>query len=68
MVDFASLNREIEKSGKKKKIIAKDLGISSRTLRAKLCGKSDLTVAEVDLLCASIGLTNTKDKINIFFK
>lgn len=66
MVDYTELNNRIEESGVKKNVIAKQLGITSKTLFAKLNGKSEFTISQVERLSSVLHLTY-KEMSNIFF-
>jgi len=66
MIDYTELNNRIEESGVKKNVIAKQLGITSKTLFAKLNGKSEFTISQVVRLSSVLHLTY-KEMSNIFF-
>ena len=60
---FAQILRE---KGIKKSYIADKLGVTNGTLTAKISGKSDFTVSEMNTVSELLGLTNA-EKIAIFF-
>lgn len=66
MIDYTELNNRIEESGVKKNVIAKQLGITGKTLFAKLNGKSEFTVSQVERLSSVLHLTY-EEMSDIFF-
>lgn len=66
MVDYEALLERIKASGIKRIALAEKLGCTPPTLRAKLEGKSELTVGDAYVLSKVLGLTS-KDIRQIFF-
>lgn len=66
MVDYVALLNRIKESGIKRTVLADRLGCTPPTLRAKLSGKSELTIGDAYVLAKVLGLTS-KDIKRIFF-
>lgn len=66
MIDYAALLERINQSGIKRIALAEKLGCTMPTLRAKLSGKSEMTVGEAYTLAKVLGFTS-KEIRSIFF-
>ena len=67
MTDTDRLERIIKNSGYKYGFIAEKIGISYQALRNKLDNKSEFLPTEIEALCKLLGITELKDKNDIFF-
>ena len=67
MTDTAKLERIIKNSGYKYGFIAEKIGISYQALRNKLNNKSEFLPTEIEALCKLLGITELKEKNDIFF-
>ena len=68
MVDTQLLERFIEKSGKTKSHLARQMGCTIQSFRLKATNKSDFRLSEVEVLCDELRITRLTDKERIFFK
>lgn len=66
MVNTALLEKAISDSGLKKKYIAKELGMTEVTFKNKRLGKSQFLGEEITNLCNILGISNVKQKSDIF--
>lgn len=67
MTDTDRLERIIKNSGYKYGFIAEKIGISYQALRNKLDNKSEFLPTEIEALCKLLGITELKEKNDIFF-
>lgn len=67
MTDTKSLIQIIKNSGYKYTFIAAKLGISYQALRNKLVNKTEFLPTEIEALCNLLGMTDIKQKNDIFF-
>lgn len=67
MTDTKALMQVIKKSGYKYTFIAAKLGISYQALRNKLVNKTEFLPTEIEALCNLLGMTDIKQKNDIFF-
>ncbi len=67
MVDTRLLEKKIEESGLKKKHIAKELGISGRTLTMKLQGSVEFRSSEQKKLMDILGVKTIEEMTKIFY-
>ena len=67
MTDTERLERIIKGSGYKYSFIAEKIGISYQALRNKLDNKSEFLPTEIEALCKLLGITELKEKNDIFF-
>lgn len=68
MVDTKLLEEEIRKSGKRKGFLAEKIGCSTPSFRARVHGKYDFKVDEVNALCQELNITDPNVMMKIFFK
>jgi hypothetical protein len=68
MIDTKLLEEQIDRSGKKKSYLAKQLGCTIQTFRTKCIGQYEFKVSEVETLCNELGITDLEEKEKIFFK
>ena len=66
-MNYNLLNQEIEKSGKKLKALARDLGLSYSGLRRKLDGIYEFNRSEIETLCKVLNLNTAEDRDRVFF-
>ena len=66
MIDYTKLNSKIKGSGLKQNMIASQIGITPKTLSAKLNGKSDFTISQAEHLSKILHLTSN-EMSHIFF-
>ena len=66
-MNYNLLNQEIEKSGKKLKALARDLGLSYSGLRRKLDGIYEFNRSEIETLCKVLNLNTAEDRDKVFF-
>lgn len=67
MVDTRLLEKRIEESGLKKKHIAKELGISGRTLTMKLKGSVEFRSSEQKKIMDILGIETIEEMNDIFY-
>lgn len=51
-----NLREAIRRSGMKQRVIAERCGMTPNQLSARLCKRQKLTVSDVPLLCAAVGI------------
>ena len=67
MTNTEKLRGRIELSGFKRSYIAKTLGITTAALAQKVANKREFKASEIDALCKLLGITDLKEKEDIFF-
>ncbi len=67
MTDTKALMQIIKKSGYKYTFIAEKLGLSYQALRNKIVNKTEFLPTEIETLCNLLGMTDIKQKNDIFF-
>lgn len=66
MINTVLLEKAISDSGLKKKYIAKELGMSSRSFSKKSKGNSDFTGEQITQLCDILSISDNNQKTDIF--
>jgi len=66
MINANLLRGKIVSSGHTQKDVAAALGMSENTLTAKINGTSSFTLKEVFALCNFLGITEDREKCEIF--
>lgn len=61
------LEQWIKKSGKKKKYLAKKVGLSPAGFRNCCINKAEFTVRQMQILCEELGITDLLDKEAVFY-
>lgn len=67
MTNTELLENWIEKSGKKKKFLAKKCGLSYVGFRNCVTNKAEFKISHVQILCEELGVTDLEDRQAIFF-
>lgn len=67
MTDTVLLEDRIDKSGKKKKYLAKKIGLSPSGFRNCIINKAEFTASQIDILCDELYITDLAEKEAIFF-
>ena len=67
MVNTQLLEEYIDKSGKKKGYLAKQIGVSTTTFRSKSKGDYPFDSDEIEVLCEELSIRTLKDKERVFF-
>lgn len=67
MTDSKLLREAIDNSGLKYGYIAKQLGISTKSLQRKIDNESSFKASEIQKLCEILSISSYKTKENIFF-
>lgn len=67
MINTELLNQKIVESGKTRRFLAKQCGITVQSLRLKIKNQLDFKIPEVQVLCEELSITSLKEKESIFF-
>ncbi len=67
MTNTALLEKKIAESGKKKGYLANKVRLSRAGFRNCVTNKTDFTITQVNILCAELGITSSKEMKDIFF-
>lgn len=67
LLDKNKLLGKIAERGYTQKRLAEEMGIGANTLSKKINGKSGIEIDEADLICKILGITEFKEKEQIFF-
>lgn len=68
MTDTQLLEQKIKASGRTKRWLAEQLGITYSALWSKIKNKRAFKVEEISKLCELLEITSLKERENIFFK
>ena len=67
MTDTKLLDEWIERSGKKKKYLAKKVGLSNAGFRNCCTNKAEFTTGQVGILCEELSIRRLTDKEAVFY-
>jgi hypothetical protein len=67
MTDTALLEARIEASGKKKKFLAKKVGLSAAGFRNCCANRAEFTASQIKVLCDELGIDCLEERQAIFF-
>ena len=67
MTNTALLEKAIRKSGLTKSTIAKEIGLTEKTLERRISGKSGFKASEINTLCNLLNLETPAEATEIFF-
>ena len=67
MINANLLRGKIVANGYTQATFAEKIGMSKNTLSAKIIGKSDFTIGQVETMCQLLGVDTAKEIMAIFF-
>lgn len=68
MADIKRINDIISSKGLKKSFIAEQIGVSINGITRKLDGRSEFKAGEIVELCRVLGITDPREKVDIFLR